>query len=233
VIGVAAALVTAGCAVRQSGTYGSGNRFLKNGKPKTEYPATVEAAGADKDKKGREQELAKARELALRSGPPLRNPSPTLEATDPDLTNALRDLGRGPASATRHLAVGDAYRRHGVLDKALEHYLAAQKLDRRSAAAYDGSARIWRDAAHLDRALADASRAAYFAPQSPEVLNTLGTILLAAGNVAAAQAAFTKALAINPAAEYARHNANLAAGRVNVGPTFRSGKDGREPGGTK
>jgi tetratricopeptide (TPR) repeat protein len=206
-----AALVAGGCATRQSGAIG--NRFLKTGKPKTEYPAVVAQPDSESqainDARERERALAKAREEALRSGPPLRQLSLRLEATDPALTQALRNLGES-RSADRHLAVAHEYRRLGILDQAFDHYMTAQKLDRRSAAAYDGSARIWRDVSRLERALADASRAAYFAPASPEILNTLGTILLAAGRPAEARETFAKVLALNPDATYARHNLRLA-----------------------
>jgi tetratricopeptide (TPR) repeat protein len=208
-VGLAAITVlgAGGCATRQSGAIG--NRFLKTGKPKTEYPAVVTPPDAESPaiKETREQEraLAKAREQALRAGPPPRQLSPRLEATDPALMQALRTLG-GSRTAASHLAVAHEYRRLGILDQAFDHYAMAQRLDRRSAAAYDGSARIWRDVNRLDRALADASRAVFYAPQSPEIMNTLGTILLAAGNPGEARKVFSKALALNPDATYARHN---------------------------
>ena len=190
-----------------------GNRFLKTGKPKTEYPAVVAQPDSESQaiKEAREQEraLAKAREEARRSGPPPRQLSPRLESTDSALMQALRELGSSRSAAT-HLAVAHEYRRLGILDQAFDHYTAAQKLDRRSAAAYDGSARIWRDVKRFDRALADATRAAYHAPESPEILNTLGTVLLAAGNPVEARKVFSKALAMNPDATYARYNIRLA-----------------------
>jgi tetratricopeptide (TPR) repeat protein len=190
-----------------------GNRFVKTGKPKTAYPAVVAPPEAEtqaiKDAREQERALAKAREEAVRAGPPPRQLSPRLEATDAALMQALRELGGG-RSAGRHLAVAHEYRRLGILDQAFEHYTTAQRLDRRSAAAYDGSARIWRDVRRLERALADASRAAYFAPESPEIMNTLGTILLAAGNPREARNVFSKALALNPDATYAQHNMRLA-----------------------
>ena len=206
-----AALVAGGCATRQTGAMG--NRFLKTGTPKTEYPAVVAPPDAETnaltDARAQERALAKARDEALKEGPPLRNPSPRLETTEPELMQALRELG-GNRSAVNHLAVANEYRRLGILDQAFDHYASAQKLDRKSAAAYDGSARIWRDVNRLERALADASRAAYFAPESPEVLNTLGTILLASGHPREAREAFSKALILNPEATYAQYNLRVA-----------------------
>jgi tetratricopeptide (TPR) repeat protein len=205
-----------------------GNRFLKAGKPRTEYPAVVAQPDSESQaiKEAREQEraLAKAREEALRSGPPPRQLPPRIEATDPGLMQALRELGSS-RSATTHLAVANEYRRLGILDQAFDHYAAAQKLDRRSAAAYDGSARIWRDVKRFDRALADASRATYYAPESPEIMNTLGTILLAAGNPGEARKVFSKALAMDPDATYARHNIRLA--ETALAATTSPGEDKR------
>jgi tetratricopeptide (TPR) repeat protein len=186
------------------------NRFLKTGKPKSEYPAEILKPRSD-DKRQTE-EAAKARALALRQGPPLRTAPPSLEATDAALVAALRDL-QARKSAPRHVAVADAYRRLGVLDLAVEHYEAATLLDHRAAAAYDGLARVWRDVRRPDFGLPEATRAVHYAPGSPEALNTLGTVLFALGDLVEARRAFEKALAIDPSAEYARHNLVLAAER--------------------
>jgi len=203
---VAGALIASGCTVRQAGS--PSNRFVKHGKPKTEYPVSV--LQPSKDAQRLKQELAEVRELALRSAPPARAQPLSLESTDPALMAALRELGAHPNAAT-HLAVATAYRRLGVFDQAFEHFDAARALDGKSAAAYDGLARIWRDAKRPDLALAEASRAVHYAPNSPETLNTLGTVLLALGNVAEASKAFARALALDPTASYARQNSALAA----------------------
>jgi tetratricopeptide (TPR) repeat protein len=204
-VGVAATFFASGCAARQAGT--SANPFLKTGKPRVEYPAEVnppqEAA------KPQEQELLKAFELATRSGPPSRTQPPSLESTNVVLKSALRELEAEDSVRTR-LAVAAAYRQWGIRDQAYAHYSAALKLDRRSAAVHDGLARLWRDAGRPDLALSEATRAVFYAPHSPEVFNTLGTVLLAAGNSEEAAKAFAKALTLDPSAPYALHNATLA-----------------------
>jgi tetratricopeptide (TPR) repeat protein len=209
VYGLAAALFLTGCAARQPGSLK--NRFLKTGKPKSEYPAEIFKSRSDD--RSHAEESAKARALALRQGPPLKTALPSLEATDATLGAALRDLQAGK-SAPRHVAVADAYRRLGVLDLAVAHYDAAKSLDRRAAAAYDGLARVWRDVRRPDFALPEATRAVHYAPGSPEPLNTLGTVLFALGDLVQARRTFEKALAIDPSAEYARYNLNLAAERL-------------------
>ena len=204
---VAGALLASGCAAARQAE-SSSNRFVKRGKPKTEYPVEI-LKPSPKDAQRLKQELAGVRELALRSVPPARAQPPSLESTDPSLVSALRALG-AQRTAASHLAVADAYRRLGVFDQALEHYDAARAFDGKSAAAYDGLARIWRDAKRPDLALPEASRAVHYAPDSPEILNTLGTVLLALGNVPEASKAFARALALDPTASYARQNAALA-----------------------
>jgi tetratricopeptide (TPR) repeat protein len=181
---------------------------VKRGKPKTEYP--VEILTPRQDAQRVKQELAEIRELARRSSPPVRTQLPSLESTDSALMDALRELGVY-RTASAHVAVAAEYRRLGVMDQALEHYEAARLVDRTFAAAYDGLARVWRDTRRPDLALGEAVRAVHYAPRSPETLNTLGTVLLALGNVAEASKAFAKALALDPTARYAQRNAELAA----------------------
>jgi len=102
--------------------------------------------------------------------------------------------------------VADAYRRAGVLDAAFSHYSAAILLDRRDAASYDGLARVWRDLGTPARGVGDARRAIYFAPDSPEVYNTFGTLLFALGQKPEARQAFEKAVTLAPDAVYAWTN---------------------------
>ena len=96
--------------------------------------------------------------------------------------------------------------RLGIADVAHEHFSAAVKLDAKDAASWDGRARIWRDWGFPQLALPDAFRAVYYAPDSPIVHNTLGTVFQALGRRAEARAEYEKALAANPSAAYALTN---------------------------
>jgi Flp pilus assembly protein TadD len=109
-------------------------------------------------------------------------------------------------TAANHRAVAAQYLRHGIKDVAHEHFSAAVKLDPRDAAAWDGLARIWRDWGFSNAALPDATRAVYFAPHSPVVHNTLGTVLQALGRRAEARAEYERALALDATAVYALTN---------------------------
>jgi tetratricopeptide (TPR) repeat protein len=184
------------------------DRFVRPGQPKVEYPPELFETSPPATRESAAAERARLQELA-RHPPPRKSQTPSLEATDPALTDALRTLGTVPTAAS-HLAVANEYRRLGVLDRAYDHYDAARAIDRRSAAAYDGLARVWRDVNRPDRALPEASRAVYFAPGSPEIQNTLGTILLTLGRTDEARKAFAKALALDPSIDYAWFNTGVA-----------------------
>jgi Flp pilus assembly protein TadD len=136
---------------------------------------------------------------------PLTRRELTVEGNDVALTAALITVKARP-SAANHRKVAAQYLRHGIKDVAHEHFTAALKLDSRDAASWDGLARIWRDWGFSKLALPDATRAVYFAPSSPVVHNTLGTILQALGRRAEARAAYEKALALDATAAYALTN---------------------------
>jgi Flp pilus assembly protein TadD len=136
---------------------------------------------------------------------PLTRRELTVEGNDVALTAALITVKARP-SAANHRKVAAQYLRHGIKDVAHEHFTAALKLDSRDAASWDGLARIWRDWGFPNLALPDASRAVYYAPDSPVVYNTLGTILQALGRRAEARSQYEKALAVDATAAYALTN---------------------------
>jgi Flp pilus assembly protein TadD len=158
-----------------------------------------------------ETAIGKLRELAARSSPvPRQSQGATLESLDGTLEASLLALKTFPG-AESHRRVAAEYARLGVLDAAHTHYRAAIALNRRDAAAYDGIARLWRDAGLPGLALGDARRAVYYAPRSPEALNTLGTVFQALGMSGPAQRAYENALAIEPRAAYALNNLGYLA----------------------
>ena len=136
---------------------------------------------------------------------PVSNRVRTIEASDPALVAALAGVSAQP-TAISHRAVAARYVRLGVLDQAHEHFSAAVALDPTDAASWDGLARIWRDWGFPHLALSDAYRAVYYAPDSPTVHNTLGTVLQALGKWPAARAQFERALALDVTAAYALSN---------------------------
>lgn len=102
--------------------------------------------------------------------------------------------------------VANEYARVGVYDQAENYLSRALKLDPHDAASWEARAQAWRDMALPERALPDAQRAIFYAPQSASARNTLGTVLFALNQPADAAKAFNDAIAIDPGATWARNN---------------------------
>jgi tetratricopeptide (TPR) repeat protein len=109
-------------------------------------------------------------------------------------------------SAEALRAVGLEYARLGIVDRAHEYLNKALTVAPRDAATYDALARLWRDSGFPHLGLGDAHRAHYFAPASPVVHNTLGTLLQALGKRADARRSYERALQLDPGAAYALNN---------------------------
>jgi Tfp pilus assembly protein PilF len=185
---VLAVVSGAGCAAR------SGARAVG--------PHALTASGAQHDTL--EAFMGKVRALSARARPTPMSAG-TVEAGDPALGAALAVAEIRP-SAPAHRAVAAEYARLGILDKAHEHLSAAVAVDPRDAAAWDGLARIWRDWGLPHLGVIDAHRAVYFAPRSPVVHNTFGTLLQSLGHRAEARTWFERALELDPTATYALNN---------------------------
>ena len=150
--------------------------------------------------------IEKIRHLSTSARPVPKTVSvPTLESRDRALAAALTHLRVEP-SAEAHLAAGELYRSHGVLDSAFKHFNAALRLEPKNADAYEGLARTWRDWGLPALALSDASRARFYAPASASVQNTLGTIFQALGRPRDARQGYERALALEADATYALSN---------------------------
>jgi len=129
----------------------------------------------------------------------------SLESTDHVLGGALLKAVAVP-SVESFDAVGYRYYQLGVLDTAMRFYARALARNPHDVGALDGRARILRNWGQLDAALGDASRATYFAPQSPQAWNTLGTIMQMAGRSTDAAEAYRHAVALDGRAVYAMNN---------------------------
>lgn len=130
---------------------------------------------------------------------------PTVETVSLALAEALAALAQGE-TPDRLRAVALEYHRLRVFDQAEEFASKAIALAPKDPWLYDLRARIWRDSGLPDVALGDAHRAAYMAPSSAAVSNTLGTVHFALGQQSEAIAAFKKALALQPSAAWASTN---------------------------
>lgn len=149
--------------------------------------------------------MEKVRHLSTAMRPPVPQHVPTMEERDPELAAELRLLASTP-SADAQCRIAERYRQRGILDAAYEHFSQALALDSRSADAYEGLARVWRDWGLPHLGLGDAHRATYYAPQSAAAQNTYGTLLQALGKYREARAAYELATWLDPHAAYAVNN---------------------------
>jgi Tfp pilus assembly protein PilF len=155
--------------------------------------------------------IGKIRELSARARPaPKRISGSTIESFDRQLAAALLALEAFPSGEAHRLVAGE-YARLGVFDMAHKHYRAALALNSRDGLAYEGLARLWRDAHLPALALGEAQRAVYFAPAAPAARNTLGTVLQALGQNREAEHAYRIALLLEPGAAYALNNIGYLA----------------------
>ncbi len=148
--------------------------------------------------------IQKVRRLAAEARPSRLN-GLTIETADPRLAAALQVAALAP-NADNYRRVSAEYRRLQIGDKAFEYLMKAIRHDPADAAVYDDMARLWRDWGLPQLALADAQRARYFAPFSPVVHNTLGTVLQALGSHRLALEQYGRALELDPTAAYALSN---------------------------
>jgi len=148
--------------------------------------------------------MAKFRELSVQARP-ARQAVTTIESADARLRDALAaELVEPTPEHMRAVAV--EYRRLGVFDKAHSYLARALVVAPEDAATHEAIARLWRDSGFPALGLADAHRAVYFAPTSPEARNTLGTVLQALGQRRLARAEYERALTLAPTAPYALNN---------------------------
>jgi Flp pilus assembly protein TadD len=205
---IAIGLLASGCAssARRTGLNSRLIRPAQHGSSATPAPYDVEVR-AD----SLETVMGKIRELSSRARPaPKTLSGPTIESFDRTLAAALLALDAFPGAET-HRRVAREYARLGIFDFAQRHYRAALQIEPYDAAAYEGLARLWRDARLPWLALGDAQRAVYYAPGWAAARNTLGTVLQALGHNHDARNAYRIVLAIQPDAAYAMNNLGYLA----------------------
>jgi Flp pilus assembly protein TadD len=192
---LAFAVACGGCAARESRF---ASRFVRPGEPSVSF---------DEPGVKPPQLRKKLQDVRKLLAPPTPKSSllPSLETKDSALAKALLLLAMQETPA-HHRAVAAAYRDAGVLDYAFRHLQRAAALDRCDAAALDGMARLWRGWGRPDVAMGEAYRALHCNPTSPEIYNTLGTIMQALGQTVNARAAYERAVALDSHAAYALNN---------------------------
>jgi Flp pilus assembly protein TadD len=120
----------------------------------------------------------------------------------------LRALTLAKVSPTlaSNLAVAMRYHQLGIFDRALDYLDKAAEFEARNPAVNDAIARSWRDWGLPEMGLSYAHRAIYAAPRSATARHTLGTLLYALRQPAAAERAFRDVVALDPLAWYGWQN---------------------------
>jgi Flp pilus assembly protein TadD len=148
--------------------------------------------------------IAKVRQLSAEARPE-RAAAATIEGHDPRLGAALAAAMLAP-SPSSYREAADEYRRLSIADQAHQYLGRALALDPQDPATHDALARLWRDTGFPHLALGDAYRGLHYAPDSPVLHNTVGTILQALGRRGQARARYERALELDPTAAYALNN---------------------------
>ena len=148
--------------------------------------------------------MAKVRKLSTEATVD-RPDATSVETAYPSLGEAILAARLQP-SPEAYRTVAHEYWRIRIFDKAHEYLNKARLLSSTDAATYDALARLWRDSGFPHLGLGDAHRAVYYAPGSPIVHNTLGTVFQALGRRALARGEYRRALEIDPSAAYALNN---------------------------
>ena len=169
-------------------------------------PSAATPAGGAPPQESLASFIEKTREVQARApAQPSRALGTTLESIDAELGSALVDAQLTPSAAAMR-RVAASYARHGIFDMAHQHLMAAVKAWPRDAANYEALARLWRDVKMSHLGLADAHRAVYYAPDWAVAHNTLGTVLQALGQRAAARVEYERAITLDASAAYALNN---------------------------
>lgn len=165
-------------------------------------PSTLAAAPRDVKPPSRSTDVRGDRSIRPTPPPPAGT---TAETWDPALRAALARLALRP-TPDAHRDVAAQYARLRIRDTASAHLTAALRLDSKDAASYDARARLWRDSGFPGQGLADGYRARFYAPDSAEAANTLGTLFEAMGRFGEARQWYERALSTQPGAWFVLNN---------------------------
>jgi Flp pilus assembly protein TadD len=213
VLGVTMLTVVSGCAARGRSF---STRFVKPGEPSTTFDAPGEAPRTAPKPQGLSDYARQVRTLQAnaRTTTSLGN---SIESHDPVLASALLKL-RMLQTAANHREVARAYTAAGITDFAHRHYQQALRIEPCDSSAFEGLARLWRQWGAPELALSDAHRAVHCRPNSASAYNTLGTVLVALGQLENAKAAFEFAGRLDHGAAFALNNLCYVALQQGDGP---------------
>jgi Flp pilus assembly protein TadD len=213
-LGVTLLSLLSGCAARGRSF---STRFVKAGEPSTSFDVPGEAPKIDPKPEGLSAYVRQLRALQANARTTISLGS-TIESHDPVLASALLKLKMLPTAAN-HRDVASAYITAGITDFAYRHYQQALRIQPCDSSALEGLARLWRQWGTPELALSEAHRAVHCRPNSASAYNTLGTVLVALGQLEPAKAAFETARRIDQGAAFALNNLCYIALQQGDGPT--------------
>jgi tetratricopeptide (TPR) repeat protein len=129
-----------------------------------------------------------------------------LEERFPEVSEALQEVSKDPASAENHFRLAELYHFYRVYDLAMEEYQWASELDPDNPRYYESLGRLCRDSGAFQSGIDSIQKALQLDKDNVEGWNTLGTIYDRLGNHGQAQQAYSKALSINPGLDYVYNN---------------------------
>ena len=201
-----------GCAARGGSL---STRFVKAGEPSTSFDVPGEAPKRD-PKPDLSAYVRQIRTLQANARTTITVGN-TIESHDAALASALLKLKMLPTAAN-HREVARAYTAAGITDFAFRHYQQALRMQPCDSRAFEGIARLWRQWGTPALALSDAHRAVHCSPGSASAYNTLGTVLVALGQLRPAKAAFEFAARLDRGAAFALNNLCYVALEQGDGP---------------
>ena len=192
------------------------NRFVKPGEPSTSFDVPGEAPKGAPKPDGASDYVRRVRTLQAKARTTISLGN-VIESHDPALASALLKLRMLPTAAN-HREVARAYTTAGITDFAYRHYLQALRIEPCDSSAFEGLARLWRQWGAPDLALSDAHRAVHCRPGSASAYNTLGTVLVALGQLEQAKGMFEFAGRLDRRAAFVANNLCYVALQQGDGP---------------
>ena len=203
-LGVTLLTVVSGCAARGRSF---SNRFIKPGEPSTSFDVPGEAPKRAPKPDGLSDYVRRVRALQANARTTISLGN-VIESHDPALASALLKLKMLPTAAN-HREVARAYTTAGITDFAYRHYQQALRIEPCDSSAFEGLARLWRQWGAPDLALEGRASGGALPSASASAHNTLGTVLVALGQLEQAKAAFEIAGRLDRRAAFAAEQSLL------------------------
>lgn len=129
-----------------------------------------------------------------------------LEKDNPEFSDLLARAKERDVSGDVYFRLGKAYHQFRVYEEAQRFYQKAIQLEPENASYHEQFGRLWRDWGAPELGINSVQQALQLKPEAAEAWNTLGTVHDKMGRRKQAQAAYLRALAIDPGLDYVHSN---------------------------